>query len=163
MGNTRIWGMVGITVMLAGCGELAMQGSQPQDEPATAVSTSALPLGCRGGIDQGGGGGGADGGTVPDGGGGGGATSADPEDELVKALGFATAGPGGMNYYGGPVMLGTTNVYYIWYGSWSGTTNAILTDLAHSFGGSPYFNINTSFYDSAGRHVARCQSSPYAS
>ena len=26
----------------------------------------------------------------------------------------------GINYHGGPVMLGTTNMYYIWYGNWSG-------------------------------------------
>ena len=25
----------------------------------------------------------------------------------------------GINYHGGPVMLGTTNVYYIWYGNWA--------------------------------------------
>jgi hypothetical protein len=53
----------------------------------------------------------------------------------------------GINYHGGPVMLGSTNVYYIWYGNWSGSTaNSILTDLAHGIGGSPYFNINTTYY-----------------
>ena len=39
-------------------------------------------------------------------------------------LGRAGKPPGGgpksngINYHGGPVMLGTVNVYYIWYGSW---------------------------------------------
>ena len=48
-------------------------------------------------------------------------------------------------------MHGTTNVYFIWYGSWSGnTTVSILTDLANSIGGSSYFNINTTYYDGAG-------------
>jgi len=28
----------------------------------------------------------------------------------------------GINYHGGPVMLGTVNVYYIWYGDWSGNS-----------------------------------------
>ncbi len=28
----------------------------------------------------------------------------------------------GISYHGGPVMLGTTNIYYIWYGNWSGNT-----------------------------------------
>ena len=28
----------------------------------------------------------------------------------------------GINYHGGPVMLGTTNVYYIWYGNWNTIT-----------------------------------------
>ena len=28
----------------------------------------------------------------------------------------------GINYHGGPVMTGVPNVYYIWYGNWSGNT-----------------------------------------
>ena len=61
----------------------------------------------------------------------------------------------GINYHGGPVMLGQTNVYYIWYGNWSGNTaQAILTDLANNIGGSPYFNINTTYYDGSNRHVS---------
>jgi hypothetical protein len=61
----------------------------------------------------------------------------------------------GISYHGGPLILGTTNVYYIWYGNWSGNTaTSILTDLATSIGGSPYFNINTTYYDGAGTHVS---------
>ncbi|HEX5431704.1 MAG TPA: hypothetical protein VFW83_07045 [Bryobacteraceae bacterium] len=59
----------------------------------------------------------------------------------------------GIFYHGGPVMLGTVNVYYIWYGNWqpcTGSTPAastcILTDLANSIGGSPYFLINSTYY-----------------
>jgi hypothetical protein len=60
----------------------------------------------------------------------------------------------GISYHGGPLILGTTNVYYIWYGNW-GTNSAktILTDLANNIGGSPYFNINTTYYDGSNRHV----------
>jgi hypothetical protein len=60
----------------------------------------------------------------------------------------------GINYHGGPVMLGPVNVYYIWYGNWSGNSaTTILTDLAKTIGGSPYFNINTTYYDGNGNHV----------
>src|SRR4051812_10136346 len=45
----------------------------------------------------------------------------------------------GINYHGGPVMVGNKNLYYIWYGNWSGNTaTSILTDLGNSIGGSPY-------------------------
>jgi len=61
----------------------------------------------------------------------------------------------GINYHGGPVMLGTTSVYYIWYGSWDGNTaTTILADLANHIGGSPYFNINTTYYNGANTHVS---------
>ncbi len=61
----------------------------------------------------------------------------------------------GINYHGGPVMLGTPNVYYIWYGNWSGNSaTTILTDLANGIGGSPYFNINTTYYNGSNQPVS---------
>jgi hypothetical protein len=60
----------------------------------------------------------------------------------------------GILYHGGPVITGTTNVYYIWYGNWSGNSaSSILTNLAQSIGGSPYFNINTTYYNGSNVHV----------
>src|SRR5881394_1489736 len=60
----------------------------------------------------------------------------------------------GIAYHGGPLMLGTTNVHYIWYGDWSGNSaTTILTDLANNIGGSSYFKINTSYYDSSNKPV----------
>jgi len=60
----------------------------------------------------------------------------------------------GINYHGGPVMTAGVNVYYVWYGTWSGNgATTILTDLANSIGGSPYFNINTTYSNAAGVHV----------
>src|ERR1041385_6009914 len=61
----------------------------------------------------------------------------------------------GISYHGGPVMLNTTNIYYIWYGDWSGNTaTTILTDLANGISGSPYFNINTTYYNGSNTHVS---------
>src|SRR5207247_6070134 len=61
----------------------------------------------------------------------------------------------GIFYHGGPLILGNTHAYYIWYGNWSGNSaTTILTNLASSIGDSPYFNINTTYYDGANAHVA---------
>ena len=61
----------------------------------------------------------------------------------------------GIFYHGGPLILGTTNTYYIWYGNWSGNTATTILDyLAMNVGGSPYFNINTTYYDGSNNHAA---------
>jgi len=61
----------------------------------------------------------------------------------------------GIFYHGGAVMLGTTHVYFIWYGNWaSNTATTILADWAKSLGGSPYFSINATYYDSLNRFVS---------
>ena len=61
----------------------------------------------------------------------------------------------GIDYHGGPVLLGKPNIYYIWYGNWAGNSaTTILTDLANSIGGSPYFNINSTYYNGSNTHVS---------
>ncbi|HET7177221.1 MAG TPA: hypothetical protein VFI63_00890 [Solirubrobacterales bacterium] len=74
---------------------------------------------------------------------------------LVAACGWI-AGAGQAAAHIGPVMLGTTNVYYVFYGNWSGeaTQTAVVTTFAQCVGGSPYYNINTTYYDTMGRHVS---------
>jgi len=53
----------------------------------------------------------------------------------------------GIDYHGGAVLTSGVNAYYIWYGNWStNTATSILTDLISNIGGSPYFNINTTYY-----------------
>jgi hypothetical protein len=65
------------------------------------------------------------------------------------------SGTNGISYHGGPLILGTVDVYYIWYGNWSGNSaTTILTDLAGSLGGSPYYNINTTYTNGAGTKLS---------
>jgi hypothetical protein len=52
-------------------------------------------------------------------------------------------------------MTGATNAYVIWYGDWgtnSGST--IIPDFLRSVGGSPYYNINTTYTNGAGQKVS---------
>src|SRR5947209_13164718 len=50
--------------------------------------------------------------------------------------GLAASAGNGIVYHGGPVILGVTNVYYVWYGNWSVDPNAlpILQALAQNIG-----------------------------
>ncbi|MDP9121248.1 MAG: EXORDIUM family protein [Acidobacteriota bacterium] len=60
----------------------------------------------------------------------------------------------GISYHGGPVMLGTNHIYYIFYGNWSGNSApGILEDLANTMGGTPYWNINTT-YTQGSSHIS---------
>jgi hypothetical protein len=61
----------------------------------------------------------------------------------------------GISYHGGPVMTTTKNVYFIWYGNWSGNSaTTILPALVSSIGGSSYFNINTTYTNGSGVKVS---------
>ena len=73
----------------------------------------------------------------------------------AKPSGGAKPSTNGISYHGGPVMTGTINLYYIWYGNWSGNNaTTILEDLAKNIGGSPYWNINSSYTNAAGTHLS---------
>ena len=57
-----------------------------------------------------------------------------------------------ITYHGGPLMYGTSNVYFVWYGCWdeacragNTATKAIIEDFITSVGGSPYFQINAMY------------------
>lgn len=56
----------------------------------------------------------------------------------------------GINYNGGPVMLGPHHVYFIWYGNWSGNTaTTILPNLIAGLNGSNYLNTDTTYGDNS--------------
>jgi Phosphate-induced protein 1 conserved region len=76
-------------------------------------------------------------------------------DPTGQSSRHATAGSNGIYYHGGPVMLGTPNVYFIWYGNWSGNTaTSILPTFVGSLFGSPYLNINSTYYNGSGSPVS---------
>src|SRR5690348_4929036 len=65
-----------------------------------------------------------------------------------------TSGGNGISYHGGPIITGGVSIYYIWYGNWgTNTAPSILSDLASNIGGSPYFNINTTYYNGSNVHA----------
>jgi hypothetical protein len=67
----------------------------------------------------------------------------------------ATTSSNGIFYHGGAVLLGTTHVYFIWYGNWSSNSApTILADWARRLGGSPYYGINTTYYDGSNNNIS---------
>jgi hypothetical protein len=77
-------------------------------------------------------------------------------EQGIAAAGTITkAGANGINFNGGAVMTAaTTNVYVIWYGTWTNTTKtSTIADFLGTIGTSPYYNINTTYTDKAGVKV----------
>ena len=71
-----------------------------------------------------------------------------------KPTSSATVGSNGISYHGGPIILGTTHTYFIWYGNWSGNSaTSLLPAFADTIGGSPYYNINTTYYNGSGKKI----------
>jgi hypothetical protein len=75
-----------------------------------------------------------------------------PEHPKGPAPRVTTRGAG-IDYHGGPLLTAGPNVYLIWYGNWTPGAQAIIVDLIDGLGGSPYFNINTTYFNAAGVHV----------
>src|ERR1051326_8939431 len=69
---------------------------------------------------------------------------------------FAPAGPILLNYNGGPVMLGQTHIYYIWYGNWNVDPKGapILNAFANNIAGSSHYNILTQYSQSPGGNIS---------
>ena len=47
-------------------------------------------------------------------------------------------------------LLARFQVYYIYYGTWSSDSIRILTDFGNNLGGTPWYNVLTTFTDSNG-------------
>src|SRR5205807_2251858 len=54
--------------------------------------------------------------------------------------------------YGGGDTISTPTIYFVWYGNWSQASGSdtlagqqVLRDFAKNIGGSPYFQINTTY------------------
>lgn len=81
-------------------------------------------------------------------------TSAIPA--LVRSKAGKPGSTSSITYHNGPVMTDPNGVkiYYVWYGTWSDTQKAILRDFATGIGGTPYYGINSTYYDAAKKYVA---------
>ena len=86
-------------------------------------------------------------------------TAATPDGKGARPQGAqAQSSPTGelklnIQYHGGPVLNDPNgaNVYYIWYGDWSGdTATNILTKMMKNVSGSRWYNINTTYYGVSG-------------
>ncbi len=56
-------------------------------------------------------------------------------------------------YHGGPIMTAATNLYIVYYGSFTTKQHTILDTFLQHLGGSPAFNVNTEYYNKSGQHV----------
>ena len=74
-----------------------------------------------------------------------------------NAARYVRSSSNGITYHGGPVMLNKVNMYYIWYGAWNfgnDNTNTILNTFGSYVGGTPYFNINMTYYNGSNQAVS---------
>lgn len=116
-----------VTVLMVGCGVEQQPGDELNSSSQELVNPDVRPNGKGAGI----------------------------ANNYAKPGGSGGGTSNGISYHGGPVMLGTVNVFYIWYGNWSGNTATnILGDFASNIGGSPYWNINTTYFDGSNAHVS---------
>ena len=116
-----------VTVLMVGCGVEQQPGDELNSSTQELVNPDVRPNGKGAGI----------------------------ANNYAKPGGSGGGTSNGISYHGGPVMLGGVGVYYIWYGNWAGNTApTILNDFATGIGGSPYWNINTTYFDGNNAHVS---------
>ena len=95
-------------------------------------------------------------------------------DQIVNSDTVITGN--GINYHNGPIMPGTVNVYFIWYGNWvngpkpsdSQTTVNLINSLFNGLNGSGYEKINSTYGDNSNNvtgnlHIAGSTTNNYGS
>jgi len=81
-------------------------------------------------------------------------TDVPPHQETEHLRRELTTQPGfGISYHNGPVLTAGVTAYYIWYGAWNTSSQTILSNFARSLGGSPWFNIESTYSNSASVHI----------
>ena len=58
-----------------------------------------------------------------------------------------------ITYHGGAVMVAPTNVYIVYYGSFTSNQHTILDTFLENIGGSGAFNVNTEYYNAQKQYV----------
>lgn len=72
----------------------------------------------------------------------------------IGPIGEAATG-NGIEYHGGPLMLNPHNVYFIWYGNWTGNSaTTVLPSFISGLSGSPYFGINTTYENGSNQNMS---------
>ena len=72
--------------------------------------------------------------------------------QTIQSSGLATTN--GIDYHGGPVMLGPHHVYFIWYGDWSqNNATTILPKFIQNLNATAYFNIDSTYTDASGQSI----------
>jgi hypothetical protein len=56
-------------------------------------------------------------------------------------------------YHGGPILLGSVPVYIIYYGAFPSITTSVVNDFFTNIGGSPQYNVNTTYVNGQGAHI----------
>ena len=126
MRRWKLW-TVSAVFAVAGCmGDVGTSGQSPQGDPTSTPEADIPPSGMGGGTFD----------------------TYVPNDNQARR-----PGTNGISYHGGPVMTSGVHAYLIWYGNWSSGDKSILSNLAQSIGGTPYFNINTTYYNGSNVHV----------
>jgi hypothetical protein len=82
-------------------------------------------------------------------------TATEASDGKAHAGGVGQASIRDLSLHTGNPMIGPVKIYYIWYGTaWDTASKNLLTTFGNSIGGTPYYNINTTYYNHSNVHVS---------